>query len=90
MTVTNKQWNELFASDKHGLLDGPVLDKPILYKKGRSIICYIKYSERSNKFLVCTGKPSDGSCISWTYDNFDDAKYTAEEYLRNYTDGVTS
>lgn len=55
----------------------------ILYKKGNKIICYITYS--SNKYSVCTGKPSDSHCLSWNYDNLESAKITATEYFTNYT-----
>ena len=57
--------------------------KTIFYKKAKKIICYIK--ETSNGFMVCTGKPSDVCCISWNYDNLDDAKFTANEYFNNRT-----
>lgn len=52
------------------------------YKAGHKILCYIKQSGE-NKFVVCTGKPSDAFCISWVYDNFRDAERTAEEYFLN-------
>lgn len=54
------------------------------YTKNRKIICYI--AKRDNdKFVVCTGKPSDISCIAWTYDNIEDAEFTANEYFINRT-----
>ena len=53
------------------------------FKKGRKIICYI--TEHSGKFTVCTGKPSDISCVGWTYDNMGDAETTASEFFNNYT-----
>lgn len=56
--------------------------KRLIYKKYQKIICYINCTER--KFTVCTGKPSDLSCISWTYTNIRDAKFTALEYFENY------
>ena len=54
-----------------------------LYKKGRRIICYIKQS--GDKFIVCTGKPSDDCCITWSYDNIEAAEFTAKEYFDNRT-----
>ena len=55
------------------------------YKNKKKIVCYILTYERDNKkiFKVCTGKPSDASCISWTYDNLENAQRTAQEYLDN-------
>lgn len=55
----------------------------ITYKKYNKIICYIKICE--NNFYVNTGKPSDTTCISWKYNNIEDAKKTAEEYFNNRT-----
>jgi hypothetical protein len=57
--------------------------KPLLYKKDKKIICYIK--QNSNGFIVCTGKPSDATCVSWQYDNLKDAEFTANEYFNNRT-----
>ena len=57
----------------------------ILFKKGRRVICYINiYPER---ICVRTGKPSDPSCIGWTYqpNELEKAKATATEYFNNYT-----
>lgn len=45
------------------------------YKKGRSIICYIRHY--NGKYTACTGKPSDPCCLSWNYDNIGDAENTA-------------
>lgn len=53
------------------------------YKFNGKIKCYIRHYE--NKHIVCTGKPSDATCISWTYDNLEDAKFTATEYFADYT-----
>ena len=53
------------------------------YKHKGKIICYIKHYE--NKHVVCTGKPSDISCISWNYTNLIEAKATANEYFQNRT-----
>lgn len=53
------------------------------YKLKKRIICYIRQDK--DKFFVCTGKPSDVSCLSWQYENLTDAEKTAEEYFRNYT-----
>ena len=53
-----------------------------LYKNNRKTICYIK--QVANGFRVCTGKPSDSSCLSWYYDNITDAERTANEYFLNY------
>ena len=52
-----------------------------LFKNKGKIICYIKHYE--DKHVVCTGKPSDPSCISWTYDNKEAAEFTAKEYFDN-------
>lgn len=54
-----------------------------IYKHKRRIICYIR--QEKGKFFVCTGKPSDVSCLSWQYENLTDAEKTAEEFFRNYT-----
>ena len=53
------------------------------YKKGRVIICYITYY--NGVFSACTGKPSDACCISWKYNNLEDAEFTAKEYFDNRT-----
>ena len=53
------------------------------FKKGRRIICYIL--KDGSCFRAMTGKPSDASCIGWTYDNYSDAEKTAKEYFENYT-----
>lgn len=57
----------------------------ILFKKGRSIVCYIDIMPE--KIKVRTGKPSDATCIGWTYqpDEIEKAKATATEYFNNYT-----
>jgi len=52
------------------------------YKFNRKIIGYI--TGFNDKFRFCTGKPSDVSCISWKYNNFQDAEKTAKEYINNY------
>lgn len=55
-----------------------------LYKYQRKIIGYIvKYSDEHYEFH--TGKPSDGSCISWKYSKLSDALKTGDEYFKNYT-----
>lgn len=53
------------------------------YKQGKKIVCYIKHYDK--KHIVCTGKPSDLSCLSWQYDNIEDAEKTANEYFINRT-----
>ena len=59
--------------------------KPIkLYKFNRRIIGYI-YKDRLGQYIFNTGKPSDINCMAWTYDNLEDAIFTAEEYYINYT-----
>jgi hypothetical protein len=57
----------------------------VLFKKGRTIICYIDIMPERIK--VKTGKPSDSFCISWEYqpNELDRAKQTAQEYFNNYT-----
>lgn len=52
-----------------------------LYKNGRRIICRIEYW--NSKYYVMTGKPSNGCCISWVYDNLEEAELTAQEYYNN-------
>ena len=54
-----------------------------LFKKGKKVICYIKHYE--DKHIVCTGKPSDATCIGWTYSNKEEAANTAKEYFQNRT-----
>ena len=53
------------------------------YKHDKKTICHIKHYE--NKHIVCTGKPSDASCISWTYTDKSEAEKTAKEYFENRT-----
>lgn len=53
------------------------------FKHNKKIVCYIK--QHKNTFYVCTGKPSDATCISWTYSNIEEAKQTAENYFTNRT-----
>ena len=57
----------------------------ILFKKGRSIICYIDIMPE--KIKVRTGKPSDATCIAWEYkpDELEKAKATATEFFDNCT-----
>lgn len=43
------------------------------------------HTTRKRQVFVCTGKPSDVSCLSWEYKSLTDAEKTAEEYFRNYT-----
>lgn len=43
------------------------------------------HTEKRCKYNVCTGKPSDSECISWSYENLDDAIVTATEFFNNYT-----
>jgi len=52
------------------------------YKKNRKIVCYITKDSKGT-FRVCTGKPSDVSCISWSYTDIKDAEFTANEYFNN-------
>ena len=40
-----------------------------MLRNKRKIICYI--TRDAEKYTVSTGKPSDGECISWKYDNFE-------------------
>ena len=54
-----------------------------LFKKKRKIVCYVFKDAKG--FHTFTGKPSDSSCIGWTYNNLKDAMNTAEEYFENYT-----
>ena len=54
-----------------------------LFKHKNRIICYVRQISET-KFTTCTGKPSDVSCISWNYDNKQDALFTANEFLNNY------
>lgn len=50
-----------------------------IYKKGRKIRGYIE--KRGNSFAFCTGKPSDRSCLTWTYSTIAEAEETAAEYI---------
>lgn len=54
-----------------------------LLKHNKKIICYITLT--NNKYIVCTGKPSDASCLNWSYDSLQAAELTAHEYFNNYT-----
>ena len=57
----------------------------ILFKKGRTIVCYIDILPERIK--VRTGKPSVSFCISWEYlpSELEQAKATATEFFNNYT-----
>ena len=57
----------------------------ILFKKGKTIVCYIDIMP--NKIEVKTGKPSDATCLGWTYqpNELEQAKAMATEYFNNYT-----
>jgi hypothetical protein len=48
---------------------GTILIKAISNKK---IKAYVK--QCGENFTVKTGKPSDPNCISWSYNNFEEAK----------------
>ncbi|MBB3125248.1 hypothetical protein FHS04_002792 [Mesoflavibacter sabulilitoris] len=52
------------------------------FKHKNKVIVYIKTEKRG--FKVCTGKPSDRTCISWDYDNYNAAMLTAIEYFTNF------
>lgn len=54
------------------------------WKNKRKIICYI-YATLRGTYRLCTGKPSDIQCISWEYDNVQDAVNTGNEYFNNVT-----
>ena len=62
-----------------------IITERILFKKGRSIICYIDIMPE--KIKVRTGKPSDATCIAWEYkpSELEKAKATATEFFNNYT-----
>ena len=45
----------------------------------------IKVRGAWNNGVVCTGKPSDNCCITWSYDNIEAAEFTAKEYFDNRT-----
>ena len=51
-------------------------------KIGRRIVCYIV--KETGQYRVCTGKPSDATCLSWTYDELNEARRTFTELLKNY------
>lgn len=47
---------------------------PMTYNiKTKSINGYIRYNPFKNNYSVCTGKPSDRTCLSWEYDNIKSA-----------------
>ena len=52
------------------------------YKKGCVTICYIQ--KEKDLYIVRTGKPSDSCCISWRYNDLDEAIFTAQDYYGNY------
>jgi len=52
------------------------------FKQNRKIVCYIT-KDSNGTYRVCTGKPSDVSCISWSYTDIKDAEFTANEYFNN-------
>lgn len=56
-----------------------------LWKNGRRIVCYIEKveNEKGITFWVNTGKPSDASCLSWRYNDYDKAAETAREFFYN-------
>lgn len=57
------------------------------YKHKRRVVCYIEQTQ-AGQFKACTGKPSDATRISWTYNTQAEAEATAQEYFNNYTQGV--
>tara|TARA_R110002020_G_scaffold334555_2_gene549800 strand:- start:10217 stop:10426 length:210 start_codon:yes stop_codon:yes gene_type:complete len=61
------------------------------FKHNNKTICYISkynsnFTNNEDKFVVSTGKPSDRSCLSWNYENLQDAKNTANKYVKNYSE----
>lgn len=61
-----------------------------LYKNKRKVVCYIRFYENTNTYIVCTGKPSDYSCICWSYDNLTSAENTANEYVSNLKESLSN
>lgn len=59
-----------------------------LFKHKGRIICHVRRNEISGTFSACTGKPSDLSCLSWTYNTFEEANKTASEFFINYTSAL--
>lgn len=57
------------------------------YKHKNKIICYITENQNGT-FNVCTGKPSDASCLSWQYKTIYEAMATATEYMANYLESI--
>lgn len=68
-----------YSENEFKILNGEIQK----FKKGRKEIGYIKQSYKGFKF--CTGKPSDVSCLSWNYKNYNDALFTANEFVNNYS-----
>ena len=64
-------------------MEPTIITDRILFKKGRTIICYIDIMPQ--KIKVRTGKPSDSCCISWEYqpNELEKAKATATEFYNN-------
>jgi len=61
------------------------------FKHNKKIVCYIsKYNSNftnyEDKFVLSTDKPSDRTCLSWNYENLEDAKKIAIEYVNNFTE----
>ena len=54
------------------------------WKNKRKIVCYMCKTSKGT-YKVCTGKPSDVQCISWEYNNMQDATFTGNEYFNNVT-----
>jgi len=50
------------------------------YRLNRKIIGYIT-CENAEKYCFNTGKPSDASCLSWTYKTLKQAEATATEFF---------
>lgn len=71
--------SELFISNmsdnEFDILNG----KKQIFKIKNRIVGFIKYSYSG--FIFCTGRPSDNSCISWSYNNYNEALFTANEYI---------
>ena len=59
-----------------------------IWKFNRRIRYYIV--KDGNSYMVCTGKPSDLSCLSWSYDTLEEAERNLNILANNYADSFNS
>ena len=53
-----------------------------VYRIHRRIKCYIR--KDGDHFMFCSGKPSDGECLSWHCDTPEEAEERADKWIRGW------